>query len=383
MPRVSGIYSLPSGTKANSGATVASVPYNTFLDDLVSDLNGARPVTAGGTGATTASGARAALGAQQADDTLTALAGVATAADKLIYATGTDAFATTTLTAFARTLLDDASAAAVIATLGLGALATANTVSNANWSGTDLSVANGGTGASDAAGARANLGLGGLAIANTVNNDNWSGTDLAIANGGTGASDAAGARANLGLGGLATVNTVNDANWSGADLSIANGGTGASDAAGARANLGIVFASVAQMQAGVATGVIADPAGVAAAVDVRVGTKLRKYVSAPFAIVNGARTTLDHGLGGVPDWWQVQFRCLIAENGYAVGDELDLTGYASGSSASRSFVSIASESQIKVQIGSTGCAALTASGGGFVLTAANWRVVVRAYRWVA
>lgn len=66
------------------------------------------------------------VGAQPVDATLTALAGVATAADQLIYATGVDAFATTTLTGFARTLLDDADAPTARATLGLGSAATQN-----------------------------------------------------------------------------------------------------------------------------------------------------------------------------------------------------------------------------------------------------------------
>ncbi len=55
---------------------------------------------------------------QPLDATLTALAALTVAANKLIYATGADAFSTTDLTAAARALLDDATAADMLTTLG-------------------------------------------------------------------------------------------------------------------------------------------------------------------------------------------------------------------------------------------------------------------------
>lgn len=65
-------------------------------------------------------------GKQGADATLTALAGVTTAANKLIYATGVDTFATADLTPFGRTLVGGVDAAAARSTLSLGDSATKN-----------------------------------------------------------------------------------------------------------------------------------------------------------------------------------------------------------------------------------------------------------------
>lgn len=65
---------------------------------------------------------------QPLDTTLTSLAGVTTAADKLIYATGVDVFATADLTSYARTLLDDTTAAAARGTLGYATSTTDNAI---------------------------------------------------------------------------------------------------------------------------------------------------------------------------------------------------------------------------------------------------------------
>lgn len=113
---------------------------------------------------------------------------------------------------------------------------------------------------STASTARTALELGALAVLASINNSNWSGTDLSVANGGTGASTLTGyvkgngasaftASASIpntdvaGLGSLATLSTVNNANWSGTDLAVVNGGTGASDATTARINLGFANGS--------------------------------------------------------------------------------------------------------------------------------------------
>ena len=87
---------------------------------------GTVPIGSGGTGATTASGARTNLGlvigthVQAYDAGLKSIAGLSTAANKMIYTTDSDSYATTSLTPFARKLLDDSDASAARNTLGAG-----------------------------------------------------------------------------------------------------------------------------------------------------------------------------------------------------------------------------------------------------------------------
>lgn len=102
------------------------------LDDHIdgtADKHGASAIVNTPAGSIAATDVQAAINEldtekQPIDATLTALAGVTTAADKLIYATGADTFGTTDLTSAGRALLDDADASAQRTTLGLGTAAT-------------------------------------------------------------------------------------------------------------------------------------------------------------------------------------------------------------------------------------------------------------------
>lgn len=117
---------VPYFTGVDTAATTTLTSYmRTLLDD-------ADAATARTTLGLSSAATYAATSFQSSDATLTALAGLTTAADRLPYFTGVDAAAVATLTSYGRSLIDDADAATARSTLGLGSAATYDAGATAN-----------------------------------------------------------------------------------------------------------------------------------------------------------------------------------------------------------------------------------------------------------
>ena len=177
MPRDgSNIYSKPAGTTAVTGTAVGSSAYNTFCDDLVTDANTARAIVVGGTGATTAAGARANLGVSATDPTITAIAALDfTTAGSMMYSTAADTFSLLTSTTAGRALLTGADASAQRTSLGLviGTNVQAYDADLTTWSGlTPSAYFQTLVDDADAATARTTLGLGTAAVKATGTSGN-------------------------------------------------------------------------------------------------------------------------------------------------------------------------------------------------------------------
>ena len=133
-----------AGTDNSTNVTLAgSLEYITLSGqqitrnaiNLTTDVSGTLPVGNGGTGLTSIStllnsnvtptslGLVIGTNVQAYDAGLQSISGLTTAANKMIYTTGSDTYAVTTLSATARTLLDDNTTADMRGTLGLGTLA--------------------------------------------------------------------------------------------------------------------------------------------------------------------------------------------------------------------------------------------------------------------
>ena len=205
-------------------------------------------VAAGGTGSSTASGARTNLGVaigsdvQAYDADLAALAGLTSAADKGIQFTGSGAAATYDLTTAGKALLDDANAAAQLVTLGVNSTAAELNIMDGGTSATSTTLADADRVVVNDGGTMKQVALtdfevyfeagldtlnavtsaSSLATVGTVTGGTWAATDVAIAHGGTGASTAAAALSNLGLTALAAEVNIMDGDTSATSTTLAD-----------------------------------------------------------------------------------------------------------------------------------------------------------------
>jgi hypothetical protein len=181
------VFTEPSGTRAVSGAVASSSAFNELIDDLGEAL----------TDSLTADGDKVWTGDQDADGhTVTGLQTPVAATDAATkgYVDGASGLSAKLAAIDALNWTNPATPPAG-GSYTIMCMTDADSVANFDFFifGQNLVSATG------AAEGRTVLGLGDMAVEDTINNGNWSGTDLQVVNGGTGASDAAGARTNLGL----------------------------------------------------------------------------------------------------------------------------------------------------------------------------------------
>jgi hypothetical protein len=173
---------------------------------------------------------------QAFDSGLLSIAGLTTVADRMIYTTASDAYAVTTLTSFARSLLDDASDTEARSTIGLVIGSNvqaydADLTAIAALATTDgnIIVGNGTTWVAESgATVRTSLGLG------TANSPQFTAVNVGSA------TDTTLARVSAG-----DVSVEGNLLYraGGTDVPVTDGGTGASTIANARINLGLVIGS--------------------------------------------------------------------------------------------------------------------------------------------
>ncbi|WP_137972009.1 hypothetical protein [Pseudomonas sp. F(2018)] len=112
------------------------------------------------------------------------------------------------------------------------------------------------------------------------------------------------------------------------------------------------------------------------------GTPLRpftkEYVSAEQTITAGGVVTLAHGLGVKPKLVRAYLVCKTAEHGWSVNDEVNIEALVA-SASSYNYGYGANTTNIRAVCGGSGCVVHNASGSSSTVTAANWRLILRAW----
>ena len=109
---------------------------------------------------------------------------------------------------------------------------------------------------------------------------------------------------------------------------------------------------------------------------------LRTYKSPDLSIANSGSVTMDHGLGSVPVGVFISLKCAVAEMGYAVGDVIVLSAQSDPANGVEGLSVIKTETQLIATVCSNGPGEYPnkTGGGGGVLTAAKWKLILTAIK---
>lgn len=332
-------------------------------------------IAEGGTGASTAAAARTNLGVaigtdvQAYDAGLDSIAALTPLSNSYLYTTGINTYATDTITAFGRSLLDDAGAAAAQATLGLGTMATqdagaVNILGGTIVGITDLAVAHGGTGASTTANARVNLGLEigvdvqqfdpdleairlltGTGIPARTTANTWALRNIAAGTGITVTNPA----------GVAGDPTINVSGLTTAEIAAATLVTSTDTVASNDNNttLPTCAAVIDYTQSGPWA-----------------------WTSTDQTITNGSVVTVPHGRGVKPSETVVVLKCTTAQTPYSVGDEVDITHFSGGGTTYGTNFSV-DATNVKIRTGNGGVYVMDDSGAHILITNSSWKYVAK------
>lgn len=106
------------------------------------------------------------------------------------------------------------------------------------------------------------------------------------------------------------------------------------------------------------------------------------YASPNQTITLAGALSLTHSLGGMPTLVQTRLKCVTAEGGYSIGDEVIFNAQGDyDGSAARGISVVPTSTTVEVRYSSNGFQIVRKDTGGLLsITAANWSLIVRAWR---
>ncbi len=365
MPYVAETYVLPPGSTVTPNTTIESAKFNTFLNDIATAQNAARPVVGGGTGAATSVAGNDGLNTQGADIASGATTNLALATGVYVNITGT-----TTITSFGTVL---AGSERVLTFTGILTL---------TYNATSLIL----PGAANITTAAGDVGT-----FRSLGGGNWRCVSYLRANGGNPSNSISGTTIILKQSAAPAPTAEGDIQWDTDDnvVLIGDGAAAktfvpipASTAAG-----DIEYFTAALIKARLAKGTAGQ------VLRMNSGATAPEWGTPPFrtsfestqqTITSAGLLTLAHGLGVKPKLYAVVLQCLTAEHGYSIGDEVMCaqTRQTAGGGGERgvSLVPDATNLNIRFAAPATVFNLIHKTTGAAVeVTNANWALVARAW----